>query len=356
MTPEVDVVIAVHDPSRAIDRAAWSVLEGTQAAVRLTVVAHNTDPGAIAARLGSLADRADVRLLELHDGVASPAGPFNLGLDAATASFTSIMGSDDTLDPGAIDAWLAHARRTDADAVIARLRHASGSAVPTPVARPLPRALRDPVADRLSYRSAPLGLISRRHFGDLRLAPGLPVGEDVPYVTRVWFSGGRIAYAARGPAYRVHADADTRTTTTARPVAGELAFVPVLLDDEWFRALPGAARQAIVAKLVRVNLFGAVWNRRGTSDWAPQERADLAALGTRLLAAGDGIERVLSRLDRDLLDRILDAGSPGDALVAAADARRRFAHPRALLPRRLRDSLHREAPLRFAAASAWQLL
>ena len=356
MTASVDVIVAVHDPARPVERAVGSALAAARTGVvRVRVVVHNTPADPVARRLGRLAADPAVELLELHDGIPSPAGPFNAGLDAASASFTSVLGSDDELEPGAIDSWLATARRTGADAVIARLRHAGGRAVPTPPTRPVRRRLLDPVADRLSYRSAPLGLVSTDRYGDLRFTTGLPVGEDVAYVTRLWFSGGGTAYDRRGPAYLIHTDSAGRTTVAPRPFAEELAYLPIVLADPWFTALPARDREAIVVKFLRIHLFGAVTNRSDHSGWTPADRVALRDHAQLLIHAGSGIQRVLSRRDRALLDACLDIGTPTDVLLALAAQRRRFAHPASLLPRSLSDTLHREAPIRFSAASVLQL-
>jgi hypothetical protein len=357
VTRDVDVVIAVHDPSRPVERAVRSALSaGAPGSTGVIVVAHNTPIDAIVDRLGPLAAHPDVTVLPLADGIRSPAGPFNAGLDAAQARYTSVLGSDDELARGSITSWLETARRTGADAVIARLRIAGGGPVPTPPTRVFRGRLLDPVADRVSYRSAPLGLVSTARFGDLRFAHGLAVGEDVPYVTRLWFSGARIAYDRRGPAYVIHTGSADRTTVAPRPIAEELAYVPAVLDDPWFDALPPAARSAIAVKFLRIHVFGAVGNRADPALWAPGERVALLDATRRILAAGDGIERVLSRRDRDLLDAVLDETVSAEVLVSAALLRRSHAHPRSLLPRDLRYSLHREAPLRMAGASALQLI
>ncbi|WJL95094.1 glycosyltransferase family A protein [Microbacterium sp. ET2] len=352
--PAVDLVIAVHDPARRIDRAVASALT-TVAPLRVTVVAHNTDPAAIAERLGAAGIDPRVRVVALADGVRSPAGPFNHGLDLATASYTSIMGSDDELELGAIDSWLTLAERTGADAVITHLRHAGGVAVPTPPTRPRTRRVLDPVADRLSYRSAPLGLVSRARFGDLRLTEGVMVGEDLPLVTRLWFSGARISYDRRGPAYLIHDDAADRTTMTPRPLADSFAFLPHVFDAPWFAGLPPGAREAVVVKFLRIHLFGAVTYRPDAALWTAGERAALSDAATRMIRHGEGAERLLSRRDRVLLDAALDPRRPAEELIAAAARRRQFSRPGALLPRSLRYALHREAPLRFAVASALQL-
>jgi hypothetical protein len=353
--PDVDLVVAVHDPRRPVARAVGSVLGATRAPVRITVVVHNTDPAPIRAALGAHVDDPRVRVRELADGVRSPAGPFNAGLDAATAAFTSVMGSDDALEPGAVDSWLATARRTSADVVIARLRHATGRAVPTPPTRPGRTTGLDGVRDRLSYRSAPLGLVSTARFGALRFATGRAVGEDVPYVSQLWFGGARIAYDRRGPAYLLHEDVEGRTTVSPRPVADELGYLADVLDARWFARLDAAARTAFCVKALRIHVFGAVSNRADPGAWTPADRTALRDAAVAVLAAGDGAERVLSRRDRTLLDTVLAPASPAESMLAAARARRRRLAPGALLPRDLRAALRREAPLRMAAASVLQL-
>lgn len=351
--PEVDLTIAVHSPARPIERAVRSVLEGTDAVVRVTVAVHEIDPRLIGEKLLWAGDR--VRLLPVSDGMRSPTGPFNAGMAAADAPWISIMGSDDTLAPHAIDSWLACARRTGAEVVIPREQYAGGGAIPTPPTRPGRAASLDGVRDRLSYRSAPLGLLSRGRFGHLRFPVGVPSGEDIPFVTALWFSGARIAYDRRGPAYLVHADASDRTSSTARPVEVEFTWLRVLLTDPVYRALSATQRAALMAKALRINLFGAVLSRSDPGAWLDGDRTALAAVADTLIREGDGIHEVLSRSDRALLDAILDPASPTERLIQLAHARRRFLSPGALLPRRLSRTLHREAPLRMAAATALQL-
>lgn len=345
----VDVVVAVHDPARAIDRAVRSALD-SRARLRITVVCHGLPAGRIAERLGVLADDPRVRLLEHHDGVPSPAGPFNAGLDAATARFTSIMGSDDELEAGAIDAWLAVAERDLADVVIPPLRFAGGARIPTPPARPWRSRGLDDVADRLHYRSAPLGLVSRARFGDLRLAAAVRVGEDLAYSGPLWTSGARISRARRAPAYLVHDDAPTRVTFTPRPIDDELAYLPVLFASSWLGSATSRQRSAWAVKMWRINVFGALFYR-SEQPWERGDRLTLAILARSLADfAPDALER-LSRLDRDLVDAACDEGVADDELNRRALARRRFLTPAAILPRRLRFVAAREAPLRYMAAT-----
>lgn len=355
MRPLVDLTIAVHTTERPIQRAVSSVIDHTDAPIRVTVVAHEVDPSAIVDVLGDLAGHERVRLLPYSDGLRSPAGPFNAGLDAAEGDFVAVMGSDDALEPHAIDSWLAMVDRQGADVVIARLRHARGTAVPTPPTRPWRSTRLDGVRDRLSYRSAPLGLISRVRFPDLRFTVGVPTGEDIAFTTRLWFSGASIAYDRRGPAYLIHDDAGDRSTLASRPIAAEFLWLDELIRSGLLDDLSRSAREAVVVKFIRIHLFGAILYRPHAATWTAAERSSLAEVTRSLLAQGDGVHHVLSRLDRDLLDLAVDPNSPTERLILAAQARRAFTSPGALVPRHVSRVFAREAPLRMAAASALQL-
>jgi len=370
----VELVIAVHTDRRPVERAVASVLGGT-VPVRVTVVCHHVDPAAVEARLAGVRTALagsphSLWLLCFTDGLASPAGPFNHGLDHAQAPFVAIMGSDDVLEPGAIDSWVRLQRATDADMVIPRLRHGAlgapgappgpGPAVPTPPARPFRRRGLDLTRDRLAYRSAPLGLMRRATVEELglRMATGLPVGVDTWFVQGLWSGARRIAFDRRGPAYVIGADAGDRVTFAPKPVAAELACVHDAVARPALLALGRSERRALAVKLTRINVFGAVHNRAVEHVWTA---ADLAGLRDAALAAArfaPGYERVLSCAERDLLDALRAAPGPAedaDARVAEllrlSARRRRHGTPPTLRTRDLRALLAREAPLRLMAAS-----
>lgn len=349
----VEVVIACHTPERPIARAVRSVLHGNEREASVLVVCHNRSREEIAAAIDP-ADRDRVRYLEHSDPRPSASGPFNAGIAGSTSDLVAIMGSDDELAPGAVASWLRIRRRTGADLVMTRL--ALGSAertVPTPAARPWLRGRADLVRDRLAYRSAPLGLISRRRWVDdgLALAEGVPVGGDVELVTRMC-AQWPVAVDRIGPPYVIGEDAGDRVTYVVRPLDEQLGFIEPMLAAPWFRALSERERAAIAVKMLRIHVFGAVFYRDREEIWTDQERAVLAHMASALLRAAPGAEAVLSRADRDLLDSCLNQSVTAPRLIRRAQARRRHGRPATLVPRRLAHTLDREAPLRLMAASA----
>jgi glycosyltransferase involved in cell wall biosynthesis len=350
VTPRVDVIVPVHAATRPIRRLAASVLDATRANVRLTFVCHNVPVSDIAKALGGFFDNPAVRLLAFSDSTQSPAGPFNHGLDAATAPFVLKIDSDDTLESGAIDAWLAIQSRTQADIVIARMvveeTRAEFSTPPTRIGR---RDHLDPVRDRLAYRTSTMGLIATDQF---RLAPsvvGLQTGEDILPSLRLWFSGASIAIADREPAYLVHGGANDRVTAGVRSIADEFIWLDALLDNPWFNDLGDRSKRSIALKLIRVQLFGAVNNRLATDLWSPADRTELARAANALARLAGPALGAISIADAHLLSAIRHE-SEVSVLLARASDRRRFGHPSTLFPHRISAFFAREAPPRLVVA------
>lgn len=347
--PDVDHIIAVHDLRRPIGRAVGSVLRGTRCDVRVSVVCHNIAQDDVATALGDHADDDRVRLMQVDDGIRSPSGPFNSGLDAATGRFTSIMGSDDELAPGAIDAWLQIAERTGSDVVIADVKAAHGGHAFTPPVRVGRRHRLDGVRDRLAYRAAPLGLVSRVRFGSLRFPGGLASGEDVEYVAQLWYSSARIAFAAGAPAYVVHDDAPERVSTRRKPVSTDAAFLHRLLESPVFASLSSTQRDALMTKILRGNVLQ--WIAARNADmWEEGDVAALADAVRRCESVAPHGFAALSRTDRDILD-CFTSSSPNVERALSLVAMRTAIRPRNLVPRSVIRSLAREAPLRFGVAS-----
>jgi hypothetical protein len=356
----LDLVIAVHTPDRPVERAVASLVQGglpldpgAPGRVRITVVCHNTGVAPVRERVAA-EHRPFVRFLHYADGISSPAGPFNHGLAEATGTWVAIMGSDDTVEPGALAAWVGAAERRGADVLIAPMRHAGGGSIHTPVPRRTRSTGLDPVADRLTYRTAPLGVLRLslvRRLG-LVFPTRYATGEDQSFSAQLWFSGARIAYGRGLPRYVVHADAGERVTGTSRPVTEDLAFATDLVASDWFAGLDVRAREAVVTKLIRVHVFGHVALRARAGTWDAGDAAEMAIALRRLLFSAPRAARPLSLADRRLLDAVARQEPDPARMDRLATARRRFGNPRTWIPRSPSRTLHPEAPLRFMTASA----
>lgn len=348
----VEVIIACHTPQRPVGRAVASILDGNGDVASVTVVCHNRGTEEIAAAVAE-EHRERVDFVEHRDEHRSASGPFNAGIDRSTAEFVAIMGSDDTLAPGAVASWLAVQEHTGADFVITRLALGTAAAgVPTPAVR-MHRGRRvDLVADRLSYRSAPLGLMRREMLDrtGARLVEGATIGGDVGMVTFMMATWST-AYDRCGPPYVIGEDAGDRVTYVVRPMREQLGFFPDLFDADWFAQLPVAAKRAIGVKVLRIHVFGAVFYREDVAIWTSEERRALAEITAGVITRSPGCLAPLSRADRDLVDACLDPSVDASVLVRGAQERRRHGTPATVLPRSLGHVLDREAPLRFMAAS-----
>lgn len=342
---EVDVVIPVHSPSRPISRAVNSVLQHTQSKVRVNVIAHNINKEIIVNNLGDLILDSRVRLLHLVDEIPSPAGPMNLGLEQSTAEYVAVMGSDDEFAPGAIDSWLSVQKVCDSDFVIAQIRNVGGGLVPSPPTRPRRTLNLDPVKDRLSYRSAPLGLLKKTAFPNLRFSEGLASGEDLPFVTELWFLGKNIAFDRTGPEYLVHADAEDRVTSAPRPVSEDFAFLDLIIDADWSKEFTQKQKQAIAIKMIRGHLFDAIVNRanQGISE---SELTELSKIAKKLSHWGGRPEKLLSILDRKVFDALLHQSGTIEEMMSNIVKRWNYKSFDVVATKNPFYIFHRQGPLR----------
>ena len=308
----VNVVIPIHDLTRPLQRAVDSLQHsgltpGTE--LRITVVCHGIASHDVERILTPHA-RSLVQLIEFDDGVASPAGPFMHGIRNSAAEFISLMGSDDTYEPGAAGAWYKQATRDSLAALIPPERHASGTKISTPPIRPWRRGRLDALRDRLAYRTAPLGLIRRTTIDELglNLPTHLHNGSDQLFGLKLWFSGLHMGYGKGLPHYVVGADANTRVTTAARKISDELRAVAEIFSDPWTLARTLPERRAIATKSYRVHVVSAVLVRVTSDNWTPGDANYVSTLLALFREVAPGFESPLSLADRRLLDA-LEAGN-----------------------------------------------
>ena len=324
--PTVEVVIACHDERRPIERAVASVLQDEVAFdnVRVTVIAHGLPADVFEERLAGV--KGDWRVVAFHDGIRSAAGPFNRGLDLATADYIMVMGSDDFLEPGAMAAWLAHVRLERPSVAVFRMRIQGDPIMPNPLTRIGRTHHLDAASDRLFYRTAPLALIAREEIDrlGLRMTEDLRVGEDFDFGIRLWAFARRIDFLAHAGCYVIGTDAVERTTHAPLSIEQSLAAIVRLLDDDLPARLSAAHRRALAIKLVRTSVLAAVRSRPIAADWqgGDEEVAQLRGILLRILALAPHVLTPFSRQDRPVLDGLLKNPTVAQATADAAAADR----------------------------------
>jgi hypothetical protein len=289
-------------------------------------------------------------VLELADGVRSPANSYNHALDAATADFVSVVGSDDELAAGAIDGWVALADRVAADVVIAPILRVGGAPVPSPRVRPGRVAGLSGDRDRLFERTAPLGLVARERFGALRFTEGLPRGIDQAYGLHLWFSGARIAFDPATPPYLEHDDQRDRVTKVGGPAIDDLRYFEAIEADPVFQGMSPKARRAVAAKIIRVHVVGSIATHVGDDGLSETDRNDLTQAVDRLRGWAPRLDGLLSIRDHRLLSVALRPGATADEIRDAIGDRTSYLSLPALVTHDPLLVLHRHAPLRSLAA------
>lgn len=308
--PFVDVIIPCHDERRPIERAVSSALQDpdTRGAVRVTVIAHGLPAAPFEARLAGV--EGDWRVEPFADGIRSPAGPYNHGLDLATADYVFRLDSDDYLEPGAMRAWLAHVRAERPSAAIVPMRIEGDPVMANPLTRLGRVRNMDAARDRLYYRTAPLAFVAREELLrlGLRMTPKVRTGEDFDFSIRLWSFGTRVDVLWRTPCYVIGTDAPERTTGGKLSIEETLDPIVRLLRAGLPATLRRSHRRALAIKLVRTSIIAAARARPSAEDWrGDDEVATLAEVLRRVLGVAPGILTPFNRLDRRLLDSLLSS-------------------------------------------------
>jgi len=208
-----------------------------------------------------------VAFVEFQDGIHSPAGPKNFGIESTDSEFLTVLDSDDHLEHGALTVWLQAAVEHGAGIVAPRLIDDLGRRIRTPRSRWRREHALDPAKDGLAYATAPRGLWRRSVLDSIgeRYTPELRTGEDLSLGLRLWFSGTRIEHPGRG-AYILTSDGADRVTAQPWSVREQLAPL-LLLEVAWLDGLETRARVSIASKLWRINVLGAALAHRDAADF-----------------------------------------------------------------------------------------
>jgi len=289
--PTVDVIVPLHTTDRAVDVAVSSAQAAHQGiATRVLVVLHDIAP----------ADRSKIQIespavvLHCDDGLRSPSGPRNVGLDAATAPFVFFLDSDDRLAKNCLGLLHEVAAKTDADVVLPSLR-IGARYVGTPLAwSRRPRRL-EVVNHDLFLRSHVPALLRRTMLErtGVRYPLGIRTGEDFAVMARLLaFEPAALALDA---VYEVLDDAADRASSPL-PAHEQLAALRMVLSAGWMDALPEDARELLVRRILSVGVAGA-W-RRAEASAVDRSSEEHAAVRDAALERCPSAHRLLSVRDR----------------------------------------------------------
>lgn len=342
----VEIVVPVHTPERPLRRAVESVL-ADPAPVGVIVVAHGIDPAVLADHLAGL-DMSRVKVLTHNDGIKSAAGPFNAGIDAATAEFIAVMGSDDWLEPGCVTALLAHADAGNRpDAVLVPIKHQDGTEIPSPLPRPGRERELDAAKDELFYRTAPLGLLRTSTWRPAyEFDASLHAGIDMEPSARLWASGASISYARHAPRYVIGADAESRVSMDPVAVRKVMGAIYSTAGAPWTRTATRVVRHSLAVKLARVHLLGFVYARALSEQpfFTPVDRAALHEATVALTALSPTWREPFSVGDRWIFEA-LEIGESAEQIVVAAQRRAGANLWQRQVPRKLWHVVDRESNL-----------
>lgn len=355
--PDVDIVIPHHDPRRNIERAVRSVISGTGGRARAIVVCHNMDASQFDRALSTFSadERSCVEVLHHQDGIKSPTGPFNVGLDSATSPYVGILGSDDFFEPHALSLMWREAESQGSDVVLAPLYFDSGRWVATPRTRPLRTKSLEYVRDRLAYRTAPLGLMRRSAIEDrgLRMTVGVSSGVDIAFSTELFTSGTKIDLAKKRAAYVIGTDAPSRVTFSIRPVSEELKAISMLAENPVLQRMTDQQREALAIKITRIHILGTLSRRSVADGWQEGDLSYLQATQRAWQTIGGGkprVNRPFNRADRLVLDALESSGSIGPISSLALKREQASSTTSKVFAKSLTANLHRESTLRAIAA------
>lgn len=327
---DVDVIIPLHRPDRPIAATIESVASELQGVLtRAIVVLHDLELAG-----DTLEQLQRVAMVISHrDGIPSPSGPRNAGLDSATARYVFFLDSDDALAPGCLGALCRVAEASGADVVLPSVRDGDRY-VGTPLALRRSTSTLDVVRHHLFMRSHVPALIRRATLLDsgIRYPAGIRTGQDFVMMAQLYATASTAI--ALDAVYIMADDGRQRVSRTPLPAEHQLAAVHAILTSPWAQALPTSQREALVHRILSINLAGGWRRKRQMGHPLPTEsHAKMRALA---LSLAPGAADYLSVRDRMTL-RFDDDPGPWHRILTA--------RPLGLIPTTLRGASSLRGPL-----------
>lgn len=357
---DAQIVVAIHDPKRHFEDVIRTVLEDDACVTGVIAVLHNLGPKdlqGVIDRLEALGYGPSGRLaiVEHSDGIPSPAGPKNRGLDACTARWVGFADSDDNIDQGALSAWVAQGEAMGADAVLAPLRDSDGSLAPTPpirVGRSF-RRLCSAAPDRLYYRASPMGIYKRGLVlrSGARMTEKAKTGEDIAFMAAVLSGGAKIAIAdPRNGAYLIQDDAASRATTSEKTIKEQLMGLMGVLNSEVVSQMTAKEKKCLALKLLRRDLLEIIMQRM---EWGIRDEDSRAILNVvRIVSHRLGnVVGYLSRSEVSVLTAVTTIPVDTAALSHALESVQHYRSVKSLIPNNPLHFFAAQGPFRYRVAS-----
>lgn len=345
--PLVDVVIPVHRVERPIERAVASVIYdegGAAPLVRAIVVTHGLTAADFGDRLEGFG--RGLLVVEHHDGIPSPAGPLNAGIDAATATWVSCMGSDDFLEEGAPAAWKAHVERRNPDVLVLPVVDQASGQIDIPSVRHGRVENLDPIKDRLFYRTGPIMLVRRDLLNthDIRMAADLRTGEDLAYSMKVWTHAQVIDLLnPEKPCYIEGNDGGERVTHTRFLMDELVAPAAGLTTQQWIADLDEKMRTALTVRIFRHSLIPALKAR--IADISDEEISTLREAMRAWIRLAPAVQGPLSMAEHHAVTTVL-SGATREEIATATAGLSGQPSPKKILPTSLVGLAHPDNRLR----------
>jgi len=273
--PTVDVVIPVHTAERPIRRAVTSVLDTSGSNVRALVVCHNVAIAEIARNLEGV-DAERLRLIELHDGIPSPAGPLNAGAHASLADYVAFLGSDDEYEAGSLAFWSTELGDRP-ELLVGQFKVETAGRILAPAPRVGRFDRLDPVKDLLYFRTPPLTVLIRRELLMRDDCPGFAAGkrngEDIALTLFLWSTASSIKYSRCSEGFWGWEGGADRVTGTPLPLSELFSPVCEALHQGWTERLSPRRRAAIAIKLARYQILPPLRRRIATGEASAEDIA-----------------------------------------------------------------------------------
>ncbi len=344
--PTVSVVIPVHTVERPIRQAVASVIGQSAPGTEVIVVCHNVSAGAIQGKLVGL-DSTRYSLLELHDGIPSPAGPLNLGVESAQTDYVTVLGSDDIYEAHVFDSWRKELAKYPSEILVGQFKVDGVGRVLAPAPRVGRFRDLDAAKDLLYTRTPQLAVLFRsdliQHSDFPGFTPGARNGEDIALSAFLWSVPSSISYSRCSDGFVVGRTANNRVTAVPLSVAELLSPVLFTLEQPWLSDAAPSHRTALALKLTTNHVLGILRGRMHSGPFLPDDLAHCREALLRIENLSPGYSGRLTRRDYSLVSAVLNDDAEG------LERSLQDTHPlRKYLPLKLRYLLSSNGALRRA--------